>query len=137
MKKVAGYVTGDGTFFESEQEAALHESEMRLRAKLSEKYPEMPQDIVFSIIFDTMRELQEFINAANTVERNKTEEQDRREAEVSGAPEIAGGTGHVSSTEEDLASLLKLPTRGFEHVPNMGSRPRPKKVSDRRAKHGP
>ena len=35
MKKTEGFVTDDGTFFESQVEAALHEAELRLRMQLA------------------------------------------------------------------------------------------------------
>jgi hypothetical protein len=136
MKKAAGFVTDDGTFFEDEQEAKMHEAESRLIRKLSEVLPETAVEQFISLIMGSSGEIEEYINAANTVERNKAKEQDRGATEASGTPEVVGGAGHVSSTEEDLASLLKLPSRGHEHVPDVGDRSRSKKISDRRAKHG-
>ena len=140
MKKTQGFVTEDGTFFEHELEATLHEAEMRLREALSASYPDVVQDAFFGVLFGIMPELKEYINAHNatdTIERDQPpEEQDGAKASGSRAPTADGSIGHVSSTEKDLEALLKLPARGSVHVPNVGSSPRAKKIPERRAKHG-
>jgi hypothetical protein len=141
MKKTQGFVTEDGTFFESEQEAMLHEAEMKLRGVLSGVYPHIVQDTFFEVIFGVMPELKEYMNAYNapsTAKRNQPpEKQDGAEVEHSREAQADGGIGHVSSTEKDLEALLKLPARGSVHVPDMGRGSRTKKVSERREKHGP
>ena len=140
MKMTQGYVTDDGTFFESKAEAELHEAEMRLRAALSGVYGGLNQEVFFEVVLGLMPELKGYIDAHNTAnppkQHQQTEVEDRAETVNGGAAEATGGIGHVSSTEEDLAALLKLPARGSSHVPNVGRSPRTKKVSERRTKHG-
>jgi hypothetical protein len=140
VKMTQGYVTDDGTFFESKLEAELHEAETRLRAQLAIAYPKISQEMFLQVVFELRSQLRSYIDAYNTATATKldqpAQEPDRAETVNGGATEAAGGIGHVSSTEEDLASLLKLPPRGPSHVPNVGGSPRSKKVSDRRQKHG-
>ena len=140
MKKTEGFITNDGTFFESKTEAELHEAESSLRAQLAVEYPQLSNERFFEVVQSVMPALKGYIDAYNTesaVKLNQqTKEQDRAEARDSREAAPDGGIGHVSSTEEDLASLLKLPPRGPSHVPDVGSGARTKKVPERRAKHG-
>lgn len=140
MKKTEGFVTDDGTFFESKADAELHEAEMKLRSGLAGVYGGMNQEVFFEVVLGLMPELWSYINAYNTasaVERNQQAEvEDRSEAQLGGAAKADGGVGHVSSTEKDLEALLKLPARGHSHVPDVGGSPRPKEIQKRRTKHG-
>jgi hypothetical protein len=140
MKKTEGYVTDDGTFFENHLEAALHEAESKLRERLVTAFPQVDIEKFIAIVFEVMPQLWSYIHAHNTATAAKrdqqAEEPDRVEAQHGGEAKVDGGIGHVSSTEEDLASLLKLPPRGPSHVSNVGSGPRTKKIPERRAKHG-
>ena len=142
MKKTEGFVTDDGTFFESKVEAELHEAELRLRMQLAHltAFPDLNADAFLAVVFEVRTQLRTYIDAYNTATTSKrdqqAEEQDRTTADDRRAAQADAGIGHVSSTEEDLASLLKLPPRGPSHLPNMGGGPRPKKEQERRAKHG-
>jgi hypothetical protein len=140
MKKTEGYVTDDGTFFENHLEAALHEAESKLRGQLATAFPQVDIEKFLAIVLEVMPQLWSYIHAHNTASAAKSnqqaEEQDRAEAGDGREAKADGGIGHVSSTEEDLASLLKLPPRGPSHVSNVGSSPRTKKIPERRAKHG-
>ena len=142
MKKTEGFVTDDGTFFESQLEAGLHEAELRLRMQLAHlpTFPDLNADAFLAVVFEVRTQLRSYLdahNAANTAKSDQqAEEQDRTTAGDRRAAQADGGIGHVSSTEEDLAALLKLPARGHSDVSNVGDRPRTKKVQERRAKHG-
>jgi hypothetical protein len=137
MRKAAGFITSDGTFFESEVEAWLHEAEVRLRHRLSVEFPQVAQEKFFEVITVLIEEMGEYINAYKVAnKRDPAEGEVGGEDDDSGKAEAHDSLGHVSSTEEDLAVLLKLPARGSEHVPDVGSGTRTKKVPDGRAKHG-
>ena len=139
MRKAEGFITADGTFFEREKDAALHEAETRLRNRLSAEYPQLSQESFFGILVNVAGETGDYINAlyaANSTERAETEDEIGGSAGNGSQAEVDDGLGHVASTEEDLTSLLQLPTRGLEHVSDMGSGPRSAKVSNRRKKHG-
>jgi hypothetical protein len=140
MKMAQGYVTDDGTFFESKMEAELHEAESLFRGNLAAEFPQLDADKLIAIVYQVMPTLKGYIDAhyaAAAAKRDQqAEEPDRGKVDESKPPEVDAGIGHVSSTEEDLASLLKLPTRGPSHVPDVGGSPRSKKVQERRAKHG-
>jgi hypothetical protein len=140
MKMAQGYVTEDGTFFESKFEAELHEAEFRLRAQMAVEYPQIGIEGFIEIVQNLMSTLKGYIDAYNTANtaiiNQQAEVKDRTEAQVSGATKADGGIGHVSSTEKDLEALLKLPARGHSHVPDVGSSPRPKEIQKRRTKHG-
>jgi hypothetical protein len=139
MKMAQGYVTDDGTFFESKAEATLHEAETALRVSLVNLNNRLDVEKFLEITFAIMPELRRYIdayNAANPTQHDQAEVEDRETTGDSGTPEGAASVGHVSSTEEDLAALLKLPARGPSHVPDVGSGPRSKEVQERRAEHG-
>lgn len=140
MKMAQGYVTDDGTFFESKLEAELHEAEAKLRAQLATEYPQLNTGGFFEVVQNLMSPLKEYINAFNATYTAKSnqqaEDEDGGEADKGGPPAPDASLGHVSSAEEDLASLLKLPARGLSHVPDVGSRASTAKVSKRREKHG-
>jgi hypothetical protein len=139
MKMAQGYVTEDGTFFESKTEAVLHEAESRLRGELAFKFPEAHADSFLTVIFELRSQMKEYIDAYNAAyppKPDQAEVEDREETSDSREAESAANIGHVSSTEEDLAALLKLPARGPSHVPDVGSGPRSKEVQERRAEHG-
>lgn len=137
-----GYVTEDGTFFESKLEAELHEAESLLRANLVASFPQVEGtlDQFFAIVFEVMPTLKGYIdayNAANTAKLNQqAEDEDRGKATDGQASPTDASTGHVSSTEKDLEALLKLPTRRPSNVSDVGGRSRTKKVSDRRKVDG-
>jgi len=142
MKMAQGYVTDDGTFFESKMEAGLHEAESHLRAKLAIEYNDgVDPDKFLAIVIMLMPELWGYINAYHAADTSKQHQQaeveDRAEVADSGKTESVENLGHVSSAEEDLAALLKLPTRGPSHVSNVGSGPRTEEVPKRREEHGP
>lgn len=139
MKMAQGYVTEDGTFFENKLEAALHEAEATLRRMLGTEYPQLNAEQFIEVVQNLMPSLRGYIDAyyaTLTAKRDQTEDEDRGEADEGGSPAADASLGHVSSTEEDLASLLKLPTRGLGHVPDVGSGAHAKAVSKRRQKHG-
>lgn len=139
MKMAQGYVTDDGTFFENKLEAELYEAEATLRRMLGTEYPQQNAEQFIEVVQNLMPSLRGYIDAyyaTLTAKRNPTEVEDGGKADDRKPPEADAGIGHVSSTEEDLASLLKLPTRGPSHVPDMGSRSHAAKVSKRREKHG-
>jgi len=141
MKMAQGYVTDDGTFFENKSEAVLHEAEARLRKQLTDmSNGAIDVDKLLGLVLEVMPALKGFIDAYNSAVSAKfdqqAKEQDGGEIDESKPSAVDASLGHVSSTEEDLASLLKLPTRGPSHVPNVGSGPHAKEVPKRRAKHG-
>lgn len=140
MKMAQGYVTEDGTFFESKLEAELHEAEAKLRVQLATEYPQLNTGGFFEVVQNLMSPLKEYINAYNATYTAKSnqqaEDEDRAEVDDGKPSATDASIGHVSSTEEDLASLLKLPTRGLSNVPDVGSGPHAKAVSKRRQKHG-
>jgi hypothetical protein len=138
MKETKGYLTENGTFFENKAEATLYEAELRLRSRLADFNGRLDHEKFLEVVLAVMPELGEYIHAfyATRPAEPDSEVEDREETDDRPPPEIAGGTGHVSSAEEDLASLLKLPPRGPGNVPDVGGSPRTTKVSKRRQKHG-
>ena len=135
MKKASGYITADGSFFEKEEDATLHEAEMRLRARLAVDFSVVDPERFMGIVIALSTELKEYLNAY-PYKRTDAEDTDGEKTGNGQEAKADDGLGHIDSAEEDLASLLKLPPRGPEHVPDVGSRSRTEKVSDGRAKHG-
>jgi len=136
MKKASGYITADGSFFENEGEAILYEAELRLRGRLATEFPEVNHERFFTVLVNVMSELREYVNAYKD-KRVDAKSEDGKEDAGGEKAKADDGLGHIDSAEKDLASLLKLPVRGSEHVPDVGSSSRSEKVSDRRSKHGP
>jgi len=140
MRKAEGFITNDGTFFERQEEAELHEAETKLRVKLSVDFPNLSQGKFFIILDDAIEVIGEYIDAYkahDTAKRAETKDEIGDKVDDSEPPEAHDSLGHVSSTEEDLTSLLKLPTRGHGNVSDVGSSPRAEEVPHRRKKHGP
>lgn len=140
MKQAQGFVTFDGTFFEKQEEALLHEAEMRLRQALISSAPEVKVERFMAVLFEVRNEAGEYINAYAAAYPPKPDQQaeveDRAEIDDGLSAEAPASQGHISSAEEDLAALLKLPTRGPGHVPDVGSGSRTEKVQERRSEHG-
>ena len=139
MKMAQGYVTEDGTFFESKLEAELYEAEVVLRMSLVGVNEALDPEKVLQIILAVMPQLRRYVDAhyaTIAAKRDPAEDEDGGEADESKPPETDASIGHVSSTEEDLASLLKLPTRGLGHVPDVGGSAHAKAIPKRRQKHG-
>lgn len=115
MRKAQGFITADGSFFESAEEAALYEAELRLRGRLTQEFPDVSQDKFFAVIITTMKEIKEYVDAHQVAgKRIDAEDEDGEEVAGSETPKTNDGLGHVASTEEDLASLLRLPERRVE-----------------------
>jgi hypothetical protein len=135
-----GYVTEDGTFFESKLDAELYEAEMKLRGVLAGVYGGMNQELFFEVVLGLMPELWSYINAHQAVQtatRNQQAKEQEREPPDSGEKaEVVEGGGYVSGSEEELASLLKLPVRGPSHVPNVGRGSQSEEVPVRRKVDG-
>jgi len=131
-----GYLTEDGTFFENKAEAVLYEAELRLRSRLTKEFNSgIDPEKFLGVVLAVMPEMREYINAYHATKPD-TQVKDREETSERREAEISTGVGHVSSAEEDLASLLKLPTRRPSDVPDVGSGSRTEKVQKRRPKHG-
>jgi hypothetical protein len=128
MKPVQGYVTNDGSFFESKKDAAQYEAELELRERISETYPTAELDGVMAMINKMMPQLRRYCDAYYcepiTTEGEVGEETDNA------APQADGRSGFFDGTEEDLKGVLKLPTGRPRHVPDLGHRPYAKEVSD-------
>src|SRR4029077_7648673 len=86
MKKTEGFVTDDGSFFESQVEAGLHEAELRLRMQLAHltAFPDLNADAFLAVVFEVRTQLRSYLdahNAANTAKSDQqAEEQDRTTA---------------------------------------------------------
>lgn len=143
MKQTKGFITEDGTFFEDEFEGNLYEAELHLRHALAERFPQLPQEKFFVVVLGVIREMKEYLNAHTESLANSVSEQVDTSAseigaedEVSSPPPVDEHPAYLSGTEEDLASVLKLPTRRPSHVPDVGSGTQPEEVPNRSAVDG-
>jgi hypothetical protein len=134
MKEAKGFITGDGSFFEKREDAELFEAEGRLRDALAFTVPAVDPDRFLSIIEMCMTPVKVYIDAVNKARPDIAENAAKVAATEQAPPD--DGLGHISAAEEDLEGLLKLPVRGSSDVPDVGSRPRSEKVSNRSKKHG-
>ena len=140
MKMTQGYVTDDGTFFESKLEAEQHEAEMALRSMLGVEYPQVSADKFIEMVQNLMPSVRGYADAYQALQVTKrdqsTEDEDRTAVDDGLTTTPDTSTGHISSAEKDLEALLQLPARGHGNVPDVGSRPRAKKIPDRRKVDG-
>ena len=138
MRMAQGYVTEDGTFFESKKEATLYEAEFELRHKLSVGWPQIDQEKFFEVVLNVKENLWSYLNAYNATDTDERPATDAEVAEASASNEakVDEGAGHVEPTEEDIASILKLPTRRHSNVSDVGSGASPEEVPDRRKVDG-
>jgi len=140
VKMAQGYVTDDGTFFESKLEAELFEAEMRLRGQLVGMDAKLNPEQILAIIIEVMPDVRRYIDAyqaQDTAARNQqAKEQEREPPDSSQKAEVVESGGYVSGSEEELASLLKLPTRRPSHVPDMGRGAQSEEVPVRRKVDG-
>lgn len=137
MRQASGFITEDGTFFETEEEAKLHEAEQWLRGQMVMHFPQIDVDGILNLVETLRTELGEYLNATAAHLRTQTKKQNRTGDQDSSSSEVSGHLGHVSSAKEDLEALLQLPSRRPSHVPDVGSGPRTEKVQERREEHGP
>jgi len=83
VKMAQGYVTDDGTFFESKLEAELFEAEMRLRGQLVGMDAKLNPEQILAIIIEVMPDVRRYIDAyqaQDTAARNQqAKEQERAE----------------------------------------------------------
>ena len=63
MKMAQGYVTDDGTFFESKLEATLYEAEMMFRGMFAAEYPEVERGQVHCDDTSTLPTLKGYLDA--------------------------------------------------------------------------
>jgi hypothetical protein len=128
VKPVQGYVTGDGTFFESKREAQLYEAEIELKDRLLTEFPKVKIELVMAMLEAVMPQLRRYCDAhfyaPNTTESEIREESPEPEAKAD------GHSSFLIGTEEDIKGVLKLPSGRPRHVPDLGHRPYAKEVSD-------
>jgi hypothetical protein len=128
VKPVQGYITSDGTFFESRKEATLYEAEMELRDSIVKEYPMVELERVMHLLRSVMPHLRSYCDAYFCTPN--TTESEIGEASAEPTPTTDGHTGFFNGTEEDIKGVLKLPIRGHSHVPDLGHRPYAKEVPD-------
>lgn len=132
MKQASGYVTDDGTFYEREVDAQLHETENRLRHRLAEEFHNLNQEMFFTVVFTIMPALRSYINAHDAAHpdvSDPTEDENRGEDQPD-TSEASDSLGHVSASEESIASLLKLSVGRPSHVPDVGGGSRTEALPD-------
>lgn len=123
MRKVSGWTTEDGSFFEEEKAANLYEHEQRLRKAIEASFEQVNPDKLMPVILKLLPQLKGYVNAYYTVQTNEVdlpEPEQKARVRRSEEAETPRGTGFVSGTEEDLEAVLKLPPRRPRHVPDVG-----------------
>jgi len=143
MKPTQGYLTEDGTFFESKKEAALYEAEIRLRDAFIERYQKGDVEVFMTIVRTLRKQIGDYCNVYFTpspvdiTEPNTPAQEPIGEADDSGPPTTADDRPRIlTGTEEDIASVLKLPTRRHRNVSDVGSSPSTEEIPDRGPLYG-
>jgi hypothetical protein len=142
MKRVSGYLTSDEMFFETQEEASLHEADVNTLANLSRaelgimKLCEL-QDVQSERFMELLRIMKDQIRSYYNALEAREKVQRQLDQAVGEKPNGSGdGQAIDGKGEEDTASVLEQPTSGGEHVPSVGSGSRPTSVRDQRKGHG-
>jgi len=143
MKPTQGYLTEDGTFFESKQEAALYEAEVRLRDAFTNRYQKGDVEVFMTVVRALRKQIGDYCNVyftpspINSTEPNAPAQEPIGEADDSGPPTTADDRPRIlTGTEEDIASVLKLPTRRHRNVSDVGSGTPTEEIPDRGPLYG-
>ena len=138
MKMTQGYLTEDGTFFESKQEAALYEAEIRLRDAFTDRYQKGDVEVFMTVVRALRKQIGDYCNVyftpspINNDEPNAPAEiEEREEAPASPPTTVDDRPRILTGTEEDIASVLKLPTRRHRNVSDVGSGTLTEEIPDR------
>jgi len=143
MKPTQGYLTEDGTFFESKQEAALYEAEIRLRDAFTDRYQKGDVEVFMTVVRALRKQIGDYCNVyftpspINNDEPNAPAEiEEREEAPASPPTTVDDRPRILTGTEEDIASVLKLPTRRHRNVSDVGSGTLTEEIPDRGPLYG-
>lgn len=115
MKQVSGYLTNDGTFFPTQDEARLYDA-MAALTFAATNVGANPK-AVFVIVDGCMNQIEEYINA-------KKEHQRAEQANPFGAvPAASSAVDYADdgTTETPIPSVLEQPPHVDEYVPDVGS----------------
>ena len=129
MKMAQGYITEDGTFFESKLEAELFEAELKLRGRFATLNLRVSADEFLAIVLEIMPQLKGYIDAYEatyTAARNQQAEDEKRKQDEDSAERprlwkveatsvVQKQTLHPFSNSR-LEDLAMCPTWGVVHL---------------------
>lgn len=128
IRKVQGYVSEDGTFFESAAEANLHDTKQVLEGLLLGEFHNVGQIVEF--MEANHAEVEAFIKSVQAVRGLEAER------ELANDPEDDADQADDGGGEEGAAPVLQQPTDSGEHLPDLGRSVSAKEIRDKRKKHG-
>ena len=137
-RKADGYFTSDGTFYEREEEADLHDAKEAIRGELIGQ--EIAPDPII-VLLDTMRELiEDYYEKATAEAKTRTSSDLDSSGEVDHFGPEPGGSEidppDDSGGEAGTESVQQQPRTRRKSVPNMGRRKRTKAIQDDGKEHG-
>lgn len=115
MKRVSGFLTNDGTYFDTEDEARLYDA-MAALTFAATNVGANPK-AVFVIVDGCMNQIEEYINAKRA--HQKAEHANPFSAEPTASP--AFNYTNDGTTETPIPSILEQPPHVDEYVPDVGS----------------
>src|SRR6187402_2737322 len=125
MKRVRGYLTQDGTFFELEVDANLYEAEIDLRTRSGNA--KIDPDRLIDALRMLHAPIRKYLNA---IENKKDNEANSAELVVDRDAFL--NQPNDGSTETNPSSVQQLKALSDEHVPDVGSDPQPEAVRKQR-----
>lgn len=128
MKQAHGFITADGSFFESEYEAELHEAHQTLVGLMSIAELSYP-DSVLSFIGENNEAIERYIKASRVLQAVRREQETDEWDGLD--PEDEADKKDEAARDDQLTSVLKQSVGIDEYVPNMGRGQQPEKVQHR------
>lgn len=129
MKAVTGYMSEDGRFFATAENARLHEAVQKLAALCESHKPKpvRPENLL-TLLANWAPQVREFIDANEAAKKRQDTEDSR--APVGDQADDADGDALDEAVEQQ-------PIGGPEYMLEMGQRPSPKSLLQRSAVDGP
>jgi len=144
MRAVSGFLTEDGAFYETEDDAEKHEATFALVGAFRQYVGKTGNiDRFRNVITNLAPEIRRYLNAIEGPERREQDiletEQANIEREIIESRRSPAAVD-IHSADDGLGGsfegLVEQPDRGYVHVPDVGDSPRAEAVRKRRSVDG-
>jgi len=127
MEPVQGYLTKDGTFYESKRDARLHEAtrEVTMLCESHTPQPIAPERFLL-LLSNWGPQIREFIDANQAIKDHTQED----------TSPTSGNQTYDELRDALDETVEQQPTSGRDDLPDVGDSSRPQGVSQRKSKHG-
>jgi hypothetical protein len=143
MKKVSGFMTSDGRFFDLEEEAEFAEAESLLVRQLHDQRLKST-DRFLELLVTSMTAVRRYLNAYSAIDHGTATRDDPggNAEDTAGDMDAIDEQGDLDQEddrppEEEAESVLELPPGVREPVPDVGRHIQPTKIRQQRPINGP